>query len=132
MTVELPFQHLDLREGMTVKFNQDHPITLMAMFGLMAFASAAFDYRPVVCREFLPNLDVRLNLISPLLNDEQALHQAWDKIQMALLAWLDQKQIEMPTVISQSEFELELFQGCCPHDGVVTFSRNWLSDCKPI
>jgi hypothetical protein len=111
---------------MTIIFRKENPITLQAMFGLMAFASAAFECRSVMCREFLPNLDVRLGLKKPPLNDEATLKQAWHETEIALLAWLDLTPAVLNGKISLSDFELELFQSGSSNNGVLTFVRHWI------
>ncbi|WP_027468845.1 hypothetical protein [Deefgea rivuli] len=118
-------QSIQLQEGMKIIFTQDNPITLLAMFGLMTFASASLGHRPVVCLQFLPGLDMRLTRAEPIVNDLSVLHHAWHNISNALLAWFEQAPAQAVGLISSDGYELELFQSSEPRDEVVIFSRTW-------
>jgi hypothetical protein len=111
---------------MRVVFKKNHPITLLSMMGLMIFASASFEHRPVVCLQFLPGLDVRLTCHAPLIHDEAFLNETWLKIQSELLEWVDRAPPALPSdYVASNGVRLQLLQSGTPSNEAITFSREW-------
>ena len=127
MTDYSRWKRVPLCPGQEIEIGPRFPISPYELFAAVVFAAASFPGEDVVCRSFLPGLDLCIHAETPIICDAATLTKAWRLIQHWLDGWLADAPLKKELAISLDDVHVVFVQGRSPATGIVTFQREWLA-----
>ena len=119
-------QEIFLQPGLELVLEPDCWVTVHDLFVMAGFAAMAYPHETVVCRSFLPGVDLCVRAHCGMCTDLGPLERGWAQVQAGLDAWLEQWPAGGEHALSVAGLDWRFTLGGPAVSGIVTFIRNWM------